>query len=173
MGRLFCWVLVATFLFCSYKNGLFFAVLNGNLPQPGAECELCGPKNGNAYFSHSKEELRKPVDAVIGYSFKDRLPAVSAFAAALKSGSIVPIANHSKAKIIQNSKFSLHGCIYRVVNLEILSGPLAGRKGWVLRDDVIDNPLQKFLQESFRTGKGNLEKELKVNEKMQQLFRGD
>lgn len=162
MGRLFFWSCIGLCLYYLQTTGILNAVMHGNVPETGRICEVAGPKGGKAFFSPNKEEMRWPIDATIGFSLRDRRPGQARLNTALDTGLIINPANHTKIKVLGNHHVEVYKCWYRVVKVQILNGAYKGKKGWMLREDVIDTPLQQFIQEHFRAGAKHFNEELET-----------
>lgn len=160
MGKLFTYTLFAACFYYLYTSGVGMAILNGNIPVAGVKCEVQGPKNGQVYFASNKAELRWPIDAGIGFSSRDRHAAQTILAGKINSGVIRFLSDHTQVQVQGSSKINVYSCPYRVVKVSILSGYLKGRQGWMLRDDVIDTPMQKLVQENFRNGASHVNSEI-------------
>ena len=158
MGKLFFIIALIAGVYFANESGLLYALMNGNTPEPGRVCEACGPKGGSAFLANSKADLRWPIDSTIGFSTRDRLPAVAALGRAIDECRIHRAGNHTKIKVLASDKLSIYGCMYRVVKVKVLEGSYKGRSAWMLREDVIDNPLQSVIN-YFRPGNNQINDE--------------
>lgn len=160
MVRLFTLIVGGICIWYLYTSGLGVAILNGNTPISGTECTAVGPKYGHAYFSEVKSEMRWPFDASIGFNSKDRQGAEGVLKSKVEEGSIKQIADGTKIRVLAMDKIMIYSCPYHIVKVDILSGRQKGHRGWMMREDVIDNPMQKFIQQYFRVGTKKLNQEM-------------
>ena len=160
MGKLFTLVVSGFCLWYLYTSGLGVAILNGNTPISGTDCVAAGPKYGSAYFAQAKEDIRWPIDATIGFNPRDREAAEGVLKMKVEEGSIKKLEDGTKIRVLGMGKMMIFSCPYRIVKVAILSGRQKGRRGWMIREDVIDNPMQKVIQQYFRVGSKRLNKEI-------------
>ncbi|MBX9722913.1 MAG: hypothetical protein K2X81_16040, partial [Candidatus Obscuribacterales bacterium] len=103
--------------------------------------------------------IKLPIDATIGLSERDRHPSEVGLVQQLSNGGIVCPADNTKIKVLGAGEMRLYGCPYKIANVKILDGKFKGRKGWVIRDDVMDTPLAVAINQ-FRSGSKHLDKEM-------------
>lgn len=143
-----------------YSSGLLMAVLSGNVPEVGRTCQLWGPKNGQIYVALSRDDIKWPFDATIGFTQRDRAPAQRELSVAVDAGKIICPSDHTAAKILATDKLHLYSCLYPITKVKILSGAYKGKVGWVQRENVIDTPLQELIQRNFRPGMKHFNEEM-------------
>lgn len=154
MGKLFFLVLIGAAGYYLYATGILLALIDGNTPQIGKECEINSPYGDSVLAAYNKQTAAIPIDATIGSGYM-RLPAVAALKTSLKNGQIVKVKNGTRTKILENDKVTLYAVPHQLVKVKILEGDYEGSKAWVERDRVIDTPLQAIWQLALRPNKLN------------------
>jgi hypothetical protein len=161
MERIIFWACLLAASWYLFTSGIAQAVVSGNVPQPGRECRLCGPKTGHVFLSLDKDQAALPIDATIGGK-RDRHPSQVALARGIVAGEVLCPADNTKARVLTNANLSLYGCPYQITKVKLLSGPFKGKSGWVMRQDVMDTPVQEVIQSGFRSSGKIYERELET-----------
>lgn len=60
---------------------------------------------------------------------------------------------NTAAKVVSSGKFKMYGVPHTVVQIDLTDKELAGVRGWVERDNVIDTPLLDAYNSMRATGK--------------------
>lgn len=167
MGKIFSWLCILALAYYLYSNGVLMAVVNGNIPETGKPAEVAAPKGGDAYLALQKEDTSIPIDATIGMSKAARRSSIKDLKLALMQRRLIVIPDKTKLKVLANGKISVYSCMYRIVKVKVMEGNYAGHDGWMLRDDVSDNPLQEIISRYVRGGKEHMKEEIQESDPYQ------
>lgn len=143
MGRIILLViLVAAGWYC-YKTGIYYAVTHGFVPEPDKVSEVVGPVGTGFYMASSPENIRYVLDTHIGTP-EQKSESNLNLQQIISRGDVVHLDDHTKVRAIESDKLKVYGCEYPVVHVEVVGGESNGAKGWIERDNLIDNPLQQL-----------------------------
>jgi hypothetical protein len=135
----------------TWKSGIYYSVTHSGEPEIGRICRICGLSGEGVYCAADQENLKYAIDATIGTPGQ-RLESAASLVAVVNQGRLVKVADNTQVRVLENDKLSVLGFSYGVAKLEFIDGDYAGSSGWVLREDVVDTPIQEVVRQATRWG---------------------
>lgn len=145
MGRLIMLAIICGIGWYCYNNGIWYNISHGGGPQPGIQGEVAGPVRDGVPMMYDPDEAKYMFDVHIGNT-QQKWEAAINLDRLMKNGSGVELDEHTKVKVLDSGTIRFLGADYAIAEVEVLSGPNAGAKGWVERNNLIDTPLQQVYQ---------------------------
>lgn len=149
MGRVIMFAIISVVAYFVYSSGIWTSLNNGNLAIVGKSCEVCSPAERGVYLGTDKFKAMVPIDATVGAPYL-RIPAKMELQKCLDNGSIAKLDEHTKVKILGNTKVTLYGVPHTLVKVKVLNGEYKDDVGWIERDKVIDTPMHAFYVSIFK-----------------------